>query len=319
MRRLWAAGAAMVVCLALGGMPALAQEASESPAATCPPGALPAASIDPALVPDEEGFLLEEIEPGVSRLVSDGAGHSPSARYICEARDLDRIAVQDDGSVVVWWTPHGSDNRLGGRRVWILGQEGTRSEYPEPQPSTGLGCGSDEDLWLAGQVAADEQGLGKITADDRLGSRSDGTLWAMVDARMGRYPARFDGQAWTVYSESSGSRPEHLVPGLVAPDGSLWWLRCLGDVSECSRSPGLTRFDGRSTQQFLAGYAVNSIAFAPDGRTWVAVGHEDGEPGAIVVIEPGVQGPPVDAAASQPSRAVVVSDAGARAFTTSAS
>jgi len=33
MRRLWAAGAAIVVCLALGGLPVLAQEASENPSA----------------------------------------------------------------------------------------------------------------------------------------------------------------------------------------------------------------------------------------------------------------------------------------------
>ncbi len=288
MRRMWAASAVIVVCLALSVIPAIAQEASEIPAATCPPGALPAATIDPALVPDEEGFLFEEMEPGVRRLVSDGAGHFPSARYLCEARDIDRVAVENDGSIVVWWTPHGIDNRLGGSRVWILGQEGTRSEFPEPQLSTGSRFGTDEDLWLAGQAAADEQGLGTITTDDRLGSRSDGTLWAMVDAGTDRHPARFDGQAWTVYSESSGSRPEYLVPGLVAPDGSLWWPRCLGDASECSGAPGVTRFDGRSTQRFLAGYAVGSLAFAPDGRTWVAIEHEDGEPGAIVVIEPAV-------------------------------
>jgi hypothetical protein len=35
MRRLWAAGAAIVVCLTLGGLPALAQEA-ESPARPSP-------------------------------------------------------------------------------------------------------------------------------------------------------------------------------------------------------------------------------------------------------------------------------------------
>jgi hypothetical protein len=35
MRRLWAASAAIVVCLALGGIPAVAQEASEGPAGDC--------------------------------------------------------------------------------------------------------------------------------------------------------------------------------------------------------------------------------------------------------------------------------------------
>ena len=38
MRKVWAAGAAIVMCLALGGLPALAQESSESPAPTMPTG-----------------------------------------------------------------------------------------------------------------------------------------------------------------------------------------------------------------------------------------------------------------------------------------
>ena len=126
MRRLWAAVAAMLVGLALCGMPVSAQVASEDPTATCPPDSLPEPSIDPALAADAEGFIFEELGPGVRRLVSDGAGHHPSARYICEARDMDTIAIDGDGSVVVWSTTHGIDNELGGNEeVWILGQEGS--------------------------------------------------------------------------------------------------------------------------------------------------------------------------------------------------
>jgi len=36
MRRLWAAGAAILMCLALGGMPVVGQEASQGPATTMP-------------------------------------------------------------------------------------------------------------------------------------------------------------------------------------------------------------------------------------------------------------------------------------------
>ena len=39
MRRLWAAGAAMLVCLAFGGMPALAQSDSPKPEVGCEPSA----------------------------------------------------------------------------------------------------------------------------------------------------------------------------------------------------------------------------------------------------------------------------------------
>jgi hypothetical protein len=211
MRRLWAASAAIATCLALGGLPTLSQEASENPAATCPPGALPAASIDPALVPDAEGFLFEDVGPGVRRLVSDGAGHFPSARYLCEARDMDRIAVRDDGSVVVWSTPHGIDNELGGyEEVWILGREGSAPGSTLPASS-----------W-------------DPTAD------------------------------------------------AIAPDGSRWWSN--------GRSRGVTRSDALSSERFLEGYRVVSLAVAQGGRVWVAVGHDDGEAGGIFVIEPGVQG-----------------------------
>ena len=51
MRRLWAAGAAMVVCLTLGGLPALSQEAG--PSASLPP---------PETVPTPDGSSMLNLE-----------------------------------------------------------------------------------------------------------------------------------------------------------------------------------------------------------------------------------------------------------------
>jgi hypothetical protein len=70
----------------------------------------PTPSIDPALVPDADGFIFEEVAPGIRRLVTDGVGHFPSATYIREARDIDRLAVDEEGRVLVWSTTHGVDN-----------------------------------------------------------------------------------------------------------------------------------------------------------------------------------------------------------------
>jgi hypothetical protein len=76
---------------------------------------------------DEAGALrlvTEEVEPGVERIISDGAGHDldethPSYRY-----DLDGVAIAADGTVWLMTTHHGSDNP-GGAQLWALGRRGT--------------------------------------------------------------------------------------------------------------------------------------------------------------------------------------------------
>ena len=68
MRRLWAAGAAIVMCLALGGLPALAQGASAVPTATAAPAPTPSAVVtgDLAYEPDDaplKGRTLDVYAP----------------------------------------------------------------------------------------------------------------------------------------------------------------------------------------------------------------------------------------------------------------
>ena len=108
------------------GGPALAQDDAKAEEAS--PAAVeyaPPPSIDPSLVPDADGFIFEDVAPGVRRLVTDGAGHFPSATYIREARDMDELAVDVEGRVFVWSTTHGVDNDpAGDSQLWILGEEG---------------------------------------------------------------------------------------------------------------------------------------------------------------------------------------------------
>lgn len=79
MRRLWAAAAAILVWLALGGLPAAAQEASESPSES------PAAPPEPALVTGTErcfsGSYSSRDEGGVV------LGHIPTFKCTNEASD----------------------------------------------------------------------------------------------------------------------------------------------------------------------------------------------------------------------------------------
>ena len=125
--RLLLAGTAILALSTWSGGLGVAQSEAEAEEAT--PGGTPEYApppiIDPSLVPDADGLIFEEVVPGVRRLVTDGAGHFPSATYICEARDMDELAIDEEGRVLVWSTTHGIDNDLGGdSQLWILGVEG---------------------------------------------------------------------------------------------------------------------------------------------------------------------------------------------------
>ena len=226
-RQLLAGTVALTLCAWSGGL-ALAQSDAAVEEAT-PAAAVeyaPPPSIDPSLVPDADGFIFEDVEPGIRRLVTDGAGHFPSATYIREARDMDELAVDEQGRVLVWSTTHGIDNELGGdAQLWILGEDGVLDpDEGAPRPSEETG-------------------------------------------------------AW------GGSATQ------LAPDGRTWSLDRGYDGS------GVIRSDGETAERFLANRFLNSLAVTPDGRAWVAEGHDPGEAGGIYVIEPDAEGEPVDAAA----------------------
>jgi hypothetical protein len=150
----------------------------------------PIPSIDPALVPDADGFIFEEVAPGVRRLVTDGAGHFPSATYIREARDMDRLAVDEDGRVLVWSTTHGVDNDLAfDEQLWILGREGALSHSDEPLQPFGP---------ADGQVAP------------------DGTTWSL-DWPYGDGIIRTDGASAEVFLAAYDT-----ASLAITPDGRVW-------------------------------------------------------------------------------------------------
>ena len=55
----------------------------------------------------------------------------------------------------------------------------------------------------------------------------------------------------------------------LAPDGSTWSLGW-------DDGSGVIRSDGETDQRFLADRFLNSLAITPDGRVWVAEGHDPG-------------------------------------------
>ena len=49
-----------------------------------------------------DGLVTEEVEPGVERIISDGAGHDLDERHPTYRYDMDDVAVTPDGAVLLW-------------------------------------------------------------------------------------------------------------------------------------------------------------------------------------------------------------------------
>ena len=88
-------------------------------------GSVPgAATADPAM-------MTEEVEPGVERIISDGAGHDLEEKHPSYRYDMDGVFVAPDGSVWLTTSYRDTDNDANppGALVWALGQSET-PQYP---------------------------------------------------------------------------------------------------------------------------------------------------------------------------------------------
>ena len=73
--------------------------------------------------------MTEEVEPGVERIVNDGAGHDLDEKHPTYRYDMDGITITPDGTVWFSSTFSRSDNEVSPSfgYVWALGR---------PEPST---------------------------------------------------------------------------------------------------------------------------------------------------------------------------------------
>ena len=126
-------------------------------------------------------LVTEEVEPGVVRIKSDGAGHDLEQRHPNYRYDMDSVWVAPDGTVWLNTSYRESDNDANppGGLVWALGQSGT-TQYPpkhfcfpgEPDNSeaTGVTCfdpaTETSTKYLAG------------THINAVAAAPDGTFWA---------------------------------------------------------------------------------------------------------------------------------------------
>ena len=98
-------------------------------------GALLVGSVAGVMAQDQSapaGPVTEEVEPGVVRIVDDGAGHDLEEKHPRYPYDMDNVYVTPDGTVWVSSSYRDTDNDANGPGnglVWAVGQPGT-ARYP---------------------------------------------------------------------------------------------------------------------------------------------------------------------------------------------
>ncbi len=138
------------------------------------------------------GLVTEAVEPGVVRIVRDGAGHDLDERHPTRRYDMDDLAVGPDGTVWLQSSYDGSDNEANpgkGPILWALGRPGVRDDGPAgtlvPLADGSLLIISDQLTRFDGRVFMPDDGpkqrrlagdatLWFIEPDDLMGLVADG-------------------------------------------------------------------------------------------------------------------------------------------------
>ncbi len=142
-----------------------------------------------------DGLVTEEVEAGVERIISDGAGHDLDEGHPDFHYDMDDVAIMPDGTIWLWSSYRGTDNDANppGGLVWVLGESGeTTTPLPShycyiPDSQLGVICFDPDE-----QVEVPYLGGVGINA---LATAPDGTVWAV---------GGYDGEGGGLY---------HITPG----------------------------------------------------------------------------------------------------------
>ena len=168
--------------------------------------------------PDPGVLVTEEVEPGVERVISDGAGHDLDEKHPTHRYDMDGITVAPDGTVWLATTYSRDDNEANppGALVWALGQPGTLTVEARPVGPVSVYELSDGTLLLMawGAPVATSDGDAAWTELNDAGPRGGGG-----DCRTG--------STGVVCVDASGEETTYLAGTLinevaVAPDGTVW-------------------------------------------------------------------------------------------------
>lgn len=207
------------------------------------------------------GWVAEEVEPGVVRIVNDGL------RDLARAEPAGDVISGQDGSV---WFAYDSLRMLGAEAMLlppVIDAEGFWGVRIDGRGTPWLSV--DSNLYSHDGVDWRLR-LARADVTDVVGFRvqADGTPWVLAATDLpGRYRFyRFDGDKWTRLPKppAPADNPDLQVRSWeIADDGTLWM----------ARKRAVSRFDGRrwKTVANLPKNADNSLAIAPDGtvRTYL--------------------------------------------------
>lgn len=241
-------------------------------------------------------LITEEVEPGVLRIIGDGAGHDLDERHPSDPYDLTSIAITPDGTIWLSAAYSFADDDVNppGPLVWALGQPDVYTYTPEGgDPERLQTLVTDEDgtlLMVSDKDIVRFDGTGFVP-DDRVARRlSTGhELWTIDPAQLAglleesldtdedmnaesvmNEPRRFlvavwlwNGDAWTTLSEAGRSAS--------ASDGTR--------VAHCWIEGGIRCEDGAQVSTYLEATDIRQLVQAPDGSLWAIGDHADGGAG----------------------------------------
>ena len=202
------------------------------------------------------GMVTEEVEPGVFRVLDDGAGHTFPLVGVDHPRDVDGLYAAPDGAVWVRLSPCCSDNEVEGVPDQILLRLVTPGNH----------------------VASPDGYPGGLS----LATGLDGTLWAGGYSEV----AAWDGETWAKHDPRPGDDHGGPDPGVwieVLPDGSVWTT-----YHEGSAWLGPDGWEAFSTADGAPGWLAD-IVLAPSGDIYSVGGPLNGSPdgGQLVRLEDG--------------------------------
>jgi len=146
---------------------------------------------------EADGLVTEDVEPGVVRVISDGAGHDLEETHPTYRYDMDSVFVAPDGTVWLSSSYRDTDNEAnpGGGLVWALGQSGT------PQYPAGVFC-------FRGAFVGDsynEDAFGATCFDPDTGTETR----YLTSTHLNAVAAAPDGTFWAV---AGGGGLYHITP-----------------------------------------------------------------------------------------------------------
>ena len=232
-------------------------------------------------------LVTEEVEPGVERIISDGAGHDLDGTDSTYGHVMDSVVLAADGTL---WLESFSEFDDEERFVWALGQPGLY----------GVEQGVPED---GGFLVPLNDGALLIVAGDVV--RFDGEAFVPDDGPAYRHMPGYSRTLWLIEPDvlmglvpegESAARPRSVLPAIwtgwdwlspeafarVYTDGRDTWCGTGGVGVTCEDPRG-------NVTAYLADTPINQLVMTPDRSVWAVSGYDGGLGGLYRITLPPVE------------------------------